>query len=543
MSQKRIHIKKNDTIVDIIDKIIVHLENNEPIYLEVDDNLALSYYLNLKLLQYRFSAKKISIVTNNAIIKKIAEPLGIKCYSKNDNIEFEENFEKTHILHHNFTFFEYLVYEIKKFFSHFLFTLQRRRLVYKNAKVIKDSNMLILLLWLAVSLVLLIFIFYFAVSKTYVYITPELSIKTVSRNLIFTEQQSQDALDDSHLVVTITPITTSSTMEQTFDISTIDKDSTRNSYGTVEIYNELPIVQSFRPNTRFVTDNGLVFRSSDWIRIPPTRNATIGQTEVTLIADVYDTNNNIIGERGNITTNTILTIPWLKFNRDKIYAKTLSNFTGGLNPKVHILTPDELGKFQGILLEKLKDRAKDQLKENITTNNQNNGTDYDILPVDNILMYSSGAITVMNWVKIGDKTDEVTLSGSINLKTYTYDKDTALTYLKNVLNETLLFGTEKLIWVNDDSIHITDVLIQNTNGAFYMKATTELDGTISYNFEDVSNNLTKKLKNLIANTTEEEAISILHNDPNIANVKISFSPFWLTRVSSNPDNIDFIINK
>lgn len=76
-----------------------------------------------------------------------------------------------------------------------------------------------------------------------------------------------------------------------------------------------------------------------------------------------------------------------------------------------------------------------------------------------------------------------------------------------------------------------------------MKATTELDGTISYNFEDASNNLTKKLKNLIVGSTVKDATSILLNDNNIASVQITFSPFWLTRISSSPDNIEFIIQK
>jgi hypothetical protein len=124
-----------------------------------------------------------------------------------------------------------------------------------------------------------------------------------------------------------------------------------------------------------------------------------------------------------------------------------------------------------------------------------------------------------------------------------YDKNIVLTYLRNILNEAILLGTEKLINVNDDSIRITNILSRSAKGPLTMKATTELDGTISYNFEDVSNNLTRKLKNLIANSTEKEATSILLNDPNISSVKITFSPFWLTRVSNNPDNIEFIINK
>ena len=73
--------------------------------------------------------------------------------------------------------------------------------------------------------------------------------------------------------------------------------------------------------------------------------------------------------------------------------------------------------------------------------------------------------------------------------------------------------------------------------------TAELDASISYNFEDPTNNLTKRLKNLIVGTTEKEATSILLNDGNVAGVKLRFSPFWLTRVSSNPDSIEFIIEK
>lgn len=139
--------------------------------------------------------------------------------------------------------------------------------------------------------------------------------------------------------------------------------------------------------------------------------------------------------------------------------------------------------------------------------------------------------------------DEVTISGSVRISTYTYDHNATLFYLKTILNESLLFGTEKLIRVNDESLRITNVISKNTNPQFSLKGTTELDATISYNFEDVSNNLTKKLKNLIVNTSPKEATSLLLNDNNIASVKISFSPFWLTRVSNNPDNIEFIIQK
>lgn len=154
-----------------------------------------------------------------------------------------------------------------------------------------------------------------------------------------------------------------------------------------------------------------------------------------------------------------------------------------------------------------------------------------------------GDLLLGSGAKIGDKGDEVTINGSVKISTFTYDRSATLFYLKTILNESLLFGTEKLIGVNDESLRITNTVSKTTTPQFSLKGTTELDATISYNFEDASNNLTRKLKNLIVGTSPKEATSLLLNDNNIASVKITFSPFWLTRVSNNPDNIEFIIQK
>lgn len=51
----------------------------------------------------------------------------------------------------------------------------------------------------------------------------------------------------------------------------------------------------------------------------------------------------------------------------------------------------------------------------------------------------------------------------MKISTFAYDKDAALFYLKTILNENLLFGTEKLIGVNEDSLRITNVLSKTTS--------------------------------------------------------------------------------
>lgn len=516
------------------------------VQMEIDDNIALKNYLNLTLLLYRFPAKRFSFITSSAELKKLGEPLGIKFFQKNDDIEFEREYAKKHILAHNFTFFEYGKYEIQKLISKLAFLWKKKAFIYKNRKVIKDSNVFLLVTGLVVSLSLLSFIFYFAVSKTYVTITPELGVKTVSRNIVFSEQKETSILNSKN-TVSVHQVALEVPLDYTFNVTTIDEMSAKNAYGTVEIYNELRQEQVFRPNTRFVTDDGIVFKTSDWIKIPPSGSSSgamvLGKTQATLMADIYDTKGNITWQRGNIEEGSTLIIPGLKFNRDKIYAKALARFAGGVDPKIHVLTEKELTNFKNILLEKLKNKALESIKENIRKTNAENGENYVILPINENITYTPGDIILAKNAKIGDKIEEVELQGKIKISTFVYDKDAALFYLKTILNENLLFGTEKLIGVNEDSLRITNVLSKTTSWPFIMKSTTELDATISYNFEDASNNLTKKLKNLIVGSTPKEATSILLNDNNIANVKISFSPFWLTRVSNNPDNIEFIIQK
>jgi hypothetical protein len=150
-----------------------------------------------------------------------------------------------------------------------MFVFKKKTNVYKNKKRSHDSHLFFLIIGLTISLSLLVFIFYFAVSKTYVTISPELDVKTISRNIIFTQKET--SVLDSKNTISVRPINLEIPMEYTFNVTTLDEMSTQNAHGTVDIYNELSQEQVFRPATRFITENGLVFKTGDWLKVPPTR--------------------------------------------------------------------------------------------------------------------------------------------------------------------------------------------------------------------------------------------------------------------------------
>ena len=152
---------------------------------------------------------------------------------------------------------------------------------------------------LIMSLSLLLFIFYFAVSKTYVSVLPQTTVRPVSANILFS-QGSGSLLESKN---TVRMKTTTLPIEQTmkFTLDTIEPNSATNAIGRVTIYNELSIEQALKPFTRFITEDGVVYRSDTWVNVPPARKSNditeIGSVEVLLKADPNDEAGKMIGER------------------------------------------------------------------------------------------------------------------------------------------------------------------------------------------------------------------------------------------------------
>ena len=456
--------------------------------------------------------------------------------------EFDREFENTNLLKHNFTMWEYFLYEVKRgwLYIKFLCTRKKEKLpLYRIKKA--TPNMILIVSGLIMSLSLLLFIFYFTVSKTYVYITPQISVRPISANIIFS--QGTGSLIHPKNMVQMKKVILPIDYTMNFKLDTIDPNSATNARGQVTLYNELSADQALKPNTRFVTDDGVVFRSDGWVNIPASKTdngiTQIGTVDATLRADPSDEGGKIIGARGNILANSLLTIPWLKFNRDKVYAKAKSNFDGWTDPKIHIITSNEIEKLKGILHEKLATTARAKLQTWIDESNTKSWEDYAMM-IGSTVSLAGEVINIDGNKKIGDLTNDVDLKGTINITALLYDRKTTIAYLISIFRDKLLYGTDKELGIHDDTLRLTNI-VSRADDDSTIKATMEMNATITYDLENASNDLTKRMKLIIAGLSSDEAKTRLINEWHVREVEIKFSPFWMTHVSSNMDNIEFVI--
>ena len=530
-----IKINKKDSIIDIIIKID-NCKQKEIILDFPFGHPILHNYTSLKIIKNKSEKKDLIIITNDKTAKKIGSKLWIK-YSKIGD---------TDLLEYNYTFIEYTRYIIKHYLIELsqIFTDKTNNITfeYKKKYWVKNSKIWFFLIFLIISIFLFIFIFYFAVNKTYIYITPEISIKTKAENFIFREVDKDEISNKN--IIKLNKITKLIYLTNTFWTSWVNEKSLKRSKWTVTFYNELNEKVDLLKNTRIETKSWILFKSDTEIHIP---KATYSSTwalipwtvKIKVTSKIHKSNWKIAWIDSNIWNNEYLTLPWLKTNTDKIYAKSLWNISWSSNKYQKQLTNEDIKNAKNILETKLKQKALNELKNQIIENNKNSTIVTELLWIDWILKYSDFSIIWLDKIKLWDNISSFDLSWTIKITGYSYNTKKVLNLLSTTIKSNLLKNIESFLFLNEKSLRISNIIYKE-NKPLEIKATAEIEAYFSHNFLTKENNYIEKLKTIISWTKKENALKILLNNPQISDVKIEIRPFFINTISKITDNI--IIN-
>jgi len=538
-----IKILETDNIIDIVNKIN-NCQDKELILDFPYWHNILHNYMSLKILKNKAWIKRLTIVTKDLISKKIWEPLWINYSILTDNELSDWNW-KQYIMKHNFSFFEYLLFEIKKYYNRFLRFIWKKthlnEIIYKNPyNKVKAWWVFFLLLWVFLSIFMLIFVFYFAVNKTYVDITPEISINTKAINMSFIESSSNDKLFWNTLQTDVKKIETTISLNHTYKTTKIDYENTKRATWKVLFINEMRDEQILKPKTRLLNIDWLIFETDDWVKIPPKMTLSwqivFGSVNAKITAKITDKDGKFIWIRWNLSKPQVLTIPWLKFNQDKIYAKLEKPTFWWEDNIVYMVWEKDIEDGKKVLSDILKKESLKKLEEKIKEESKITWINYEILWIKDILKYKDENIKLTQEIKPWQKIPSFDLYGSITAQTYIYNKDQALSQLKKVIDESLITWTDKLMFIDDKSLKTTVVLSKEEN-PLRVKTTVEINMWLSYDFDNNMNNYNKRIKSIISWLTNDEAKNILLNEDRISNVNIRNTPFFIKKVSWNPNNI------
>ncbi len=530
-----IKVKKTDSIVDIIikmkdekeKKIIIDFPFWHPI---------LHNYTSLKILKTKAGNKELIISTNDITSKKIWKKLWIK-YSLISNPD---------IVWNNYSFWEYFIYTIKSFFKNIsenTFTKSENSPFAKYHKLYSDWKISYFIWFLIISILLLFSVFYFAVNKTYVYIKPEIDVKFRNKNFIFKEKPEESAFNWEN-IIKLKKIEETVHLSDTFWTTWIKTENIINAKWKVIIYNLFPEKTSLMKNTRLQTETWVVFLIWEEIDIPEAKTINWEiipwKKEIKVNARVKDANWKIIWKRWNIKAKTKLFLPWLKENKDKIYAIAKTNFSGWSDDYKKILEEDDIKNAKEMLRTRIEKLWLKKLKEKLKEENKINSVNYEILGTNNIIKYSDFEVSWIDSLKVWEERKNFKLFWTIKAKTYIYNKELLLNKLKNSIKTNVLEEVEEISSINEKSLAIALELNRSEN-PLEIKATVQIETFYIQNFLSKENSYVERLKNQIIWKDKQTAEKILINNPKISNASIKIRPFFINKVSNLTENIEFKI--
>lgn len=367
-------------------------------------------------------------------------------------------------------------------------------------------------LFLGVALVAVIAIVYVSLSKTVITITPSPEAVSVSFDLplsVLSEQAEPSSyILAGHLVEK--QIKESKTFTNVSSQSKVQG----KAEGTVTVYNNYTSAQPLVATTRLLSENNILFRTKETVTVPAG-----GQVEVGVEADVA-------GEQGNIGPSRFTIVALWKGLQDKIYAESSETMSNGLRD-VTIATLKNINDAKEEFAIELKDKATEELSREIALEN----------PTEKILPQAV-VYQIMEEEADIEPDAEVSsykVTSRLNVIAAVFDESELFRHAKQQLEEKVqankeLAGTEiSLLEYRIKSFDLenqTAVLSVTLNGTTYVKLTSPI-------FER---------ENLL-NRDKQEIKAYFLDFPEIQNVDVKFSPFWVFRSPSLKDHIEIVIAK
>lgn len=284
--------------------------------------------------------------------------------------------------------------------------------------------------------------------------------------------------------------------------------------GTVTIFNELPFSQPLVANTRLLAQNGILFRLKDRVVVP-------GESSIAAGVEANET-----GEKGNILPTTF-TIPGLSPQRQKaVYAKSDSPFIGGIKT-VTMLTEADFTRAKQEAINLLKEKALETFNtERAVTENQ--------LIFSDVKMTSPDAV--------GEEKEKLIVTASLNAHAVVIDSSALLAQTKAQLAAEVLPPFRVLLY-NDDSftyeISALDMTINEVLVKSYLEGFKAFQPSSPPQPDQTADAVIDK-QTLIGRSAEEIQAQLLKNEA-IQEVRVQFSPFWVTRAPRIPKKITIIV--
>lgn len=407
----------------------------------------------------------------------------------------------------------------------------------KGKLVLEAPNRQALVALVVVSVIILLTISYIALPGATIKLEPKSNVLQTSVNIVLADAEANRAELDTHPLHEIASYTITASIKRPLLYEATGKDfQGQNARGVITVINtsnqEWPLI----PRTRFQTANNIVFRSNDYVTVPPQKDNTPGTIDIAVEADQVDALGQVVGDRGNVGAAKFF-LPGLSAeNQKKLYAESKAAMTGGKTIVSKHITKDDIEAAKQKLMTDLKNSAQAELQSAVAKKNESEKTNLVLLVGDKAFQTTEPKITVPANLE-NQKLESFEIQGELVATGIAYNRDELTNMLKTELK--LKTNPEKrLVHIDEESL--TYRIFEIDQSAKKVKLTATIKGVEEFQIDPEKENgerLVKKIKDHVVGHEIKEARDYVQNLPEINKATIDSWPAWAPTMPNVPDNI------
>ena len=369
---------------------------------------------------------------------------------------------------------------------------------------------------LILTLIIALIASYFLFLKATITITVDPKITEQNKNILFSTTSKTDSAKN----IIRGEFVTASLDGNVSTGTTGKKDVGTKAKGTVTIFNSKSTSRTLAERTILKAPNGLEFTldSQTFIKAVASHSADETVTPEKTQANVTA---NQLGKESNLPSGTKFSVA--SFDTSDLIAKNDNPFSGGTKKEVAVVSKNDEAKLEGELPKQLENKAKSDLLKQI-------GQNKVLLSVFISTSLSKKSLNV----KVGDEATQVTLTGTVEFKGISYDKNDLISFSKSLLEKDVP-ETQKVDYNNIK----TDVLdIKNENDE-EIEANLNIKALLLPKIDEI------KLTKILTGKSFKTAENLLYKLPQVSNINVSLSPkipFLPKNLPVREKNIKILIN-
>lgn len=559
--KKVIYIEIDEEVTSIYDR--VKRTKQKKIYLVIPrKSILFQSVVNLRILKSKLSelGKELYLITTDRIGRHLASQAGIQVYS---NIEVEE------VKAPEDSAPKMRIEPIQARRNETLKDLPKRMLEKKITigeliKEYRDSNKKkkkstqiagvysyvkpnkkFLTLVLTASIGLFFLITYIALPGATIYVKPKFDSIEHAVNITLADKRKNQALlsQGKSNVIASEAVKTVTKQTKVFNTTSKRFDGS-NAQGTIKIVNTSKDVWPLKKETRFKTEDGLIFRIKEGVFVPAQTldeegMEVPGEYVVPVEADEFDIYDYPIGDRGNIGP-TRFVIPGLSaYNQKLIWGISENEMEGGITRYQQVVQEEDIDSAKKQIQDNLTLMAKDDLKAHLEDMNTLSNTNLVLLDSSRYLDTELQDLKISDDLE-GSIRDKFEVFAQVEASGVAYDFDQLYALLKKELKS----RAHPDMQVREDSIRPESINFEAVSeddeiGQIKITATIKgiqefvIDSSLQAGFR-----FAEKVKDRVVGLSIEEAEAYIGNLPEVDEIEIKVWPFWLSKIPRITDNID-----